>query len=111
MIRNRVEHPGWYGKTYCEVILHKSQFSSFNMPDHAGHVDANELTFPIPTTDPAYGSCLLAAKQVYENTAADPTGGAVSYFDDSMLENPPNWITDFVSTVKIGKLNFFKNKP
>lgn len=110
VIKNRVQHPSWMGSTYPEVILHKSQFSSFNMPDKQGHVDANNLTFPMPATDPAYGPCMLAAKHVYEDTYPDPTGGATQYFDNSIAANPPSWAKAFVPTVTLGKLHFFKEK-
>lgn len=109
VIKNRVEHPSWMGSTYPEVILHKSQFSSFNLPDKEGHVDTNNLRFPIPTTDPSYGPCLLAAKHVYEGTTPDPTGGAIQYFADSIP--PPTWAKDFIPTVKIGRHQFYRSKP
>lgn len=103
VIRNRVMKPGrhWWGTDWEEVVLKPLQFSSFN-PN-----DPNAAKFPLPT-DPAFGACLLAAKHVYDQTQADNTGGATSYFDDSMAANPPTWAATLIPTVKIGRLNFFR---
>ncbi len=108
VIKNRVTKGGWFGKSWSGVILKPMQFSSFNGPDKDGHVDANNLRFPIPETDPAFGSCLLAAKHVYEGSTPDPTLGSQYYFDNSMLANPPSWAAKLVPTVKIGAFNFFR---
>lgn len=106
VIKNRAAKGGWWGKTIPEVILKPFQFSSFNGPDKNGHVDANATKFPVPTTDPAFGSCLLAAKHVYEETVPDPTGGACWYHDTSIA--PPTWTEKLVKTIQIGKLIFYK---
>lgn len=103
VIRNRAMKPGsqWYGNDWEEVILKPYQFSSFN-PN-----DTNATKFPLPN-DPAFGACLLAAKHVYDATAPDQTLGSTYYFDDSMAANPPSWAKTLTPTVKIGRLNFFK---
>lgn len=106
VIRNRVAKGGWWGTTYAGVILKPSQFSSFNGPDKTGHVDANATKFPVPSADPAYASCLLAAKSVYEETTPDPTGGACWYHDTSIA--PPAWTADLVKTIQIGSLIFYR---
>ena len=106
VIRNRAMKPGkqWYGNDWEEVILKPWQFSSFNAND------PNAAKFPLPT-DPAFGACLLTAKHVYDGTFADNTDGSTFYFDDSMAANPPDWAKTLTSTVKIGRLNFFKEAP
>lgn len=103
VIRNRAMRPGkqWYGNSYAECILKPYQFSSFNAND------PNAVKFPLPD-DPSYAPCLLAAKHVYDGTLADNTGGSDYYFDDSMAANPPKWAATLTPTVKIGRLNFFK---
>lgn len=101
----------WMGKTYPEVILKPYQFSSFNQPtadkDGKLHVDANATKLPIPTSDIAYGPCLMAAKHVYDGTTADPTLGATHYYDDSIAA--PSWTNGATNTMKLGRLNFYKD--
>ncbi len=106
VIKNRVTQGGWWGKTYAEVVLKPFQFSSFNGPDKNGHVDANATKFPVPSTDPAYGSCLLAAKRAYEGTMPDPTHGSQYYHDTSI--KPPAWTATMKFTVGIGSLLFYR---
>ncbi len=101
VIRNRVDR-GKYGKGWIGVILKPWQFSSFNANDPMA------AKLPMPLTDIAYQSCLLAAKHVYDKTSADPTFGATHYFADSMAANPPSWAKDFVQTTKIGQHTFFR---
>lgn len=105
-IKNRVTKGGWFGKSWSGVILKPLQFSSFNGPDKNGHVDANALTFPIPETDPAFGSCLLASKHVYEGTQFDPTAGATHYHDKSIPT--PAWAESMTRTLEVGKLVFYR---
>lgn len=106
VIKNRVAKGGWWGNSYCSVILKPFQFSSFNGPDKSGKVDANATKFPIPETDQAYGSCVMAAKHVYEGTTPDPTLGAAYYHDTSI--KPPDWTAKMKFTVGIGKLLFYR---
>ncbi len=110
VIRNRVLRAGWFGKTFAEVILKPSQFSSFGWKDKDGgwHYDAQATQLPTPT-DPSYEACLRVAKQVYDATSPDPPRGATYYFDDSLAANPPSWAKNFMATVKIGRLNFFRD--
>lgn len=104
VVKNRLQRGGWFGMSWVQVILKPAQFSSFNPGD------PNAVKFPHPENDSSYGSCLMAAKHVYEGTTPDPTGGALYYFDSSMEDHPPSWAKDFVSTVRIGRLHFFKDK-
>lgn len=112
VIKNRVNRGGWFGKTYCQVITKPGQFSSFGWPNHEGvmQYDANATKIPDPQTDQSAVSCLYAAKTVFEGSCVDPTDGACYYFDDSMAAKPPSWAKGFIPTVKIGRLNFFRDK-
>ena len=47
VIRNRVLHPSWYGRTWFECITKPYQFSSFNLSD------PNSIVFGSPTDPPA----------------------------------------------------------
>src|SRR5271169_2984705 len=68
VIRNRVQHPSWYGRTWFEVITKPYQFSSFNLGE------PNSTVFGSPN-DPAWQDSAAAALSVMGG-AADPTGGA-----------------------------------
>ncbi len=96
-VRNRAAKPGWWGKDTVGVVLQPWQFSSFN----AG--DANATLFPA-SGDKIFAELLILAQA----PGNDPTGGATSYFDDSIA--PPAWATDGsnVPTVKLGRLNFYR---
>lgn len=83
-VRNRVEHPSWWGKSYSEVITKRWQFSSFN------EGDPNALQFPVD--DPAWSSCLQAAEDVYGGIIADPTGGATHYYNPAAVKATPKWV-------------------
>jgi spore germination cell wall hydrolase CwlJ-like protein len=100
-IKNRVALQGWMGKTYNEVVLKPWQFSSFNASD------PNAVKWPNPLTDPSYAECMNAAKCAYSDIKTDPTSGATHYYDDSIAA--PKWTAGATKTVKLGKLNFYKD--
>ena len=83
-IRNRVQLPRWWGHNWTGVILMHEQYSSFN-PN-----DPNAVKLPFQT-DPSWADSLTAASQVFPDSllVSDPTGGATSYFDQSMDLHPP----------------------
>jgi spore germination cell wall hydrolase CwlJ-like protein len=100
VIRNRVQHPGWYGRTWFEVITRPYQFSSFNLGE------PNSIVFGSPT-DRAWQDSVSAALSVMGG-APDPTGGAKFYFDESTLKDPPKWASTYVRTADIGEFRFYK---
>jgi N-acetylmuramoyl-L-alanine amidase len=109
-IRNRVANPGWWGKTWAEVILAPWQYSSFN------HNDPNATKWPAEL-DPSWQDSLTVASQVYSDDLhdapilPDPTDGATSYYDMSMDTDPPSWAVDGsqVHVCDWGRLHFYKN--
>ena len=101
-IRNRVERGGWWGNTWATVILKPYQYSSFNAND------PNACKLPSPT-DPSWLECLDVANQVFDSpNVPDPTGGATSYFDKSLDNNPPSWAAELIHTWDLGNLHFYK---
>lgn len=100
-IKNRVLHPGWYGKTWFEVITKKYQFSSFNLGE------VNSIVFGAPGEN-AWRESVRAATDVMFNDVADPTGGALFYFDRSLDKNPPKWAALYLHTADIGHFHFYK---
>lgn len=86
-----------WGGDVVSVILFPWQYSSFN----AG--DLNAVKFP-KATDTVYPQIISAAQDMGD----DPTGGAHSYYDNSIA--PPNWALsdEFIFTVTINTLHFYK---
>jgi N-acetylmuramoyl-L-alanine amidase len=106
VVRNRADHPAWWGgPSIASVVLHPSQFSSFN------HNDPNSSKLPYPP-DPGWVSSLLAAQEAMYKTAPDITNGAVDYYDKSMDENPPLWARDgsLVHCGDIDDFHFYRPK-
>jgi N-acetylmuramoyl-L-alanine amidase len=101
VIQNRVNNPRWWGKTVNGVILMPFQFSSFNPGD------PNAVKWPSPA-DPAWVDSLDVAEKVLTGILSDNTGGATSYYDNSITS--PTWAIDGsnTATVSIGNLNFYK---
>jgi spore germination cell wall hydrolase CwlJ-like protein len=104
VIRNRADHPGWWGgPSIVSVVLHPWQFSSFN------HADPNSTKLPQPD-DPSWIASLMAAQRAYNRVGPDPTAGAVLYFDKSMDSDPPPWSKDNSMThcCDVGAIHFFR---
>lgn len=100
-VRNRVEHPKWWGKTFSEVITKKWQYSSMTDPK-----DPQLKLYPI-VNEIAVSECLNAAYMAYQRVATKKPlyPSADSYFDDSI--KPPVWATADKFLGKIGHLNFY----
>jgi spore germination cell wall hydrolase CwlJ-like protein len=106
VIRNRAEHPSWWGKDYCDVVTKKAQFTSMVPPD--GVDDPNLRRYPKPT-EQVWVDCLKVVTDVLTGAVPDPTGNAVQYFAASMKSAPP-WASAFIPTVRIGNHFFLRAK-
>ena len=106
-IKNRVDHPAWWGADIISVLTKKWQYSSLTDPN-----DRQLTTWP-KADDHLFEECLTIADGVMNGTYTSPlTRGADSYFDDSLQgDNIPKWAKEhperFVG--KIGRLNFYNN--
>jgi len=100
-IRNRVNKGGWWGNTYRTVILKPWQYSSFN------EGDPNNTKFPAPD-DSVWLQCLENASLIINGNCEDNTGGAQSYFDRSLDNDPPKWAATMTKTTDLGHLHFYK---
>lgn len=103
-IRNRTLRPGWWGTNYVSVITKAWQYTSMT-----GKGDPNLSKWP-RTDDDLWIASQQAAEEAYLCAGTDPTGGAHSYFDDSLKMNPPEWAlsSQFTFTIKLGALNFYR---
>lgn len=104
-VKNRVEHPAWWGHDWQSVILKPWQFSSFNAND------PNAEKWP-EDEDPAWGECVQAAEAVFLGRVTDPTNGATHYYDTS-IGFPKAWgsESEWENTLDIGHFRFWKLKP
>jgi N-acetylmuramoyl-L-alanine amidase len=101
-IRNRVEHPGWWGDSYRTVILKPWQFSSFNVSD------PNNTRWP-EDGDESWPQVQAICTGVLDGTIPDPTNGATSYYDNS-ISFPKAWGNpmDWSNCANLGSFKFWK---
>lgn len=101
-IRNRVEHPTWWGHSYQTVILKPFQFSSFNASD------INNTRWP-KDDDESWPQVLETCAGVMSGAIPDPTQGATLYFSPPLTQPPHAWgQVDIL--VKLDELTFCKPK-
>jgi N-acetylmuramoyl-L-alanine amidase len=100
VIRNRVQHPGWYGKDWFSVVTKPWQFSSFNKGD------PNSIVFGA-YTDPIWLECVGVASDVMADNLADITNGATFYFDKSLDANPPDWSKTYKHTADVANFHCY----
>jgi N-acetylmuramoyl-L-alanine amidase len=103
VVKNRTEHPRWWGTTMKEVILKPYQFSSFLPRDP----NCFKLLTPLKyDSNEVWDECYRTGCEVMAGTIPDPTGGADHYFDMSIL--PPKWATEGKKTLDLGRLHFYR---
>jgi hypothetical protein len=107
-IRNRVDRPRWWGKTYGQVCLKKWQYSCWN-----GW--SKEKVLKLRYNSFRYTKCMVAADLVInEEKKFDPTFGATHYIEPTLVDRVPKWVKSknvkriFISTPL--KHIFFKEK-
>ena len=98
-IRNRVNHPTWWGTDWPSVITHRAQYSSMTIPG-----DPNLIRWPIPT-DTSWQAALAIAQAVYDGQGSDPTSGATSYHNSNITAP---WDSSKVFIAKQGAFNFYR---
>jgi N-acetylmuramoyl-L-alanine amidase len=98
VIKNRADHPGWWGNSVESVVLRPQQFSSFNPGD------PNAVKLPAPD-DPVFSMILTLTDLILNNQDEDLTGGAVNYHDSSVL---PSWANPANKVAQIGPFAFYK---
>jgi N-acetylmuramoyl-L-alanine amidase len=104
VVRNRMLAKGKYGQDYSGVILKPWQFSSFNENDP----NRAKLLAPLEhDVESVWALCYSAALAVFCGGCEDATGGAVFYHDSSLLQAPRAW-GSVQHTVRIGRLQFYR---
>jgi spore germination cell wall hydrolase CwlJ-like protein len=106
-IRNRVDHPGWWGNSWETVITKPMQYTSIAPP--TGDHDPNLTVYPDLTND-RWMQVAEAAEAAYWAVGKDPVFGATHYFDKSLDATPPQWTKapTSVHVCDIGDLRFWK---
>lgn len=107
VIKNRVNQPKWWGKTYVSVCRKAWQFSCWN-PDDANYPFLMGRK-PIPQKQ--YDECLEVVKSVLNGEVEDPTKGATHYYNPKAVKHEPKWVEGATHTVTIGNHKFYKDVP
>ena len=104
VIVNRANHPRWWGHDISNVCTTPWQFSCWN---------ANDPNLPkleaVTDADPAFAPALDIAARAVGGLLPDPTNGATSYYDVSMLQHSPYWSQGREPCAKIGRLIFYRD--
>ena len=98
-LRNRVQHPKWWGRDFYGVATAKWQYSSISAPGD------NQLGKWPKWDDPIFQRCLEIAGAVIAGAIAHPMPGADSYYADYIPV--PRWATDDKMVGKIGHHIFY----
>lgn len=98
-------HPLFGSGHVAEVSLDPWQYSSWNLD--SGDWNNRRAMCSLDDSDPLLQTCRDAVQAAMDQSVMDPTGGATHYFDDSIA--PPSWVAVATFTVKIGRLNFYRN--
>ena len=99
-VRNRVEHPTWWGTDYGSVIAKREQYSSMT---HAG--DPQLSRFPL-ADDASFAQALeIAYAIVNDEPIGNPVATADSFYDTSIAA--PNWATPDCYVGTVGRIRFY----
>ncbi len=98
-VRNRVERPRWWGKTYNEVCLKPRQFSCWDDHNRLEMMEAD-------AADPVFADCLYAALGAITGHIADPTDASTHYHASSIH---PGWARGHTSVATIGGHIFYND--
>lgn len=100
VIRNRADHPRWWGRDLVSVCRAPSQFSCWNADD-----PQRPRLLAVTAADAAFASALALAAAVVDRSQPDLTGGADSYANLAVCH--PAWARGRVPTAVIGAHSFF----
>ena len=99
VIKNRADHPGWWGKDIKGVCQAPYQFSAW-LPDDPNRPKLLAVT----VEDESFRECLYAVAAVLGGFSKDPTKGATHYHTAGIS---PKWAAGKTPNVKIGAHLFF----
>ena len=100
VIKNRADHPGWWGHGVANVCRQPWQFSCWNADD-----PNRAKLIGVTARDEMFRESLMAAAGVLSGNLPDPTGGANHYHARGIA---PNWAAGEVPTVRLRHHLFYK---
>lgn len=101
VIRNRADHPGWWGSDIVSVCRHSGQFDCWRESDPnypiilAANLDQRD-----------FQACYAAACAVVSGAVEDPAHGATHYYNPAVVTPP--WASVFVETAVIEHHRFMR---
>ena len=103
VIRNRADHPGWWGSGIAGVCKQDRQFSCWNENDP----NRAKLLAGTPK-DEMFRECLAAVAAVLSDNVPDPTQGSMHY-KVSTLTWPGDWGPEKEPVLILGNHAFYNN--
>jgi spore germination cell wall hydrolase CwlJ-like protein len=103
VVLNRARLGGWWGNDIVSVCLCPYQFSCWLPGPDRDRIEA------LSGNDPHFQVALGVAYDAVTGRLTDATGGADSYYADSMAE-PPEWAANLTPTATIGGQRFFRTR-
>jgi spore germination cell wall hydrolase CwlJ-like protein len=105
VIRNRAEHPTWWGgPDIASVVTKPKQFSCFNADDP-------QVALWPSINDGGFRECMEIADAVLAGGTQDPTSGADHYYAKWMDAKgvTPAWAASYTHVKDIGDHRFFRS--
>lgn len=110
VVRNRVLHPRWWGRSWKEVMLKPWQFSCFNANDPNREMLIEMMDDPLGSAeDPEWREARFLVAGVFNGDIQDMTKGATHYHVTDMAR-PPMWASLLTPTAVIGRHSFYKTR-
>ena len=106
VIRNRAEHPRWWGHTIVEICLRfdpKTKIHQFSCWNY-GDVNRNKL-LNVEIRDPIFKLCLDVMRDVLDDKIKDPTTSCDHYCHHS---SRPYWARKTEPVYQDGMHNFYR---
>lgn len=100
VIKNRADHPGWWGHGLAGVCRQPWQFSCWNADD-----PNRAKLIGVTARDEMFRESLMVAAGVLSGNLPDPTGGANHYHARGIA---PNWAAGEMPTVRLRHHLFYK---
>lgn len=100
VIKNRADHPGWWGRSIREVCLRPQQFSSWNFGD-----SNRQQMLELDDNDQLLHLIRGVVERVFSNDIPDPTDGATYYHTRAVH---PSWDQNMTKTASVGAHDFYK---